>query len=103
MIARTWRGRTTLENAGAYLAYLRSTGLPSYQATPGNRSVYVLRRMEGLRTEFLLISLWESLDAIRRFAGEDIDRAVFYPEDDTYLVDRDFRVHHFQVPFHSET
>jgi len=99
MIARTWRGWTSRENADSYLDYLHQTGLAAYQATPGNRGVYALRRIKGERAEFLLVTLWDSTDAVRAFAGENIDRAVFYPEDDRFLVDRERHVDHFEVVF----
>ena len=51
------------------------------------------------RAEFLLVSLWDSEDAIRQFAGDDIEKAVFYPEDDRFLVERENRVSHYEVVF----
>ena len=92
-------GVTRASDADAYLDYLQATGLAEYRATPGNRGVLALRRITGDRAEFLLLTLWESEAAIRRFAGDDIERAVFYPEDDRYLVARDERVRHYDVLF----
>ena len=101
MIARTWRGATRAADRDAYLAYLRATGLPAYAATPGNQGVLTLRRLirgpAGERAEFLLVSLWDSEEAVARFAGPRPDQAVFYPEDDRYLVARDRRVRHYEV------
>lgn len=102
MIARTWRGATRARDADEYLEYLHATGLPGYGATPGNRGVLALRRLEGDRAEFLLVTLWDSLEAIRRFAGDDAERAVFYPEDDRFLVAREERVSHYEVVFRGE-
>jgi heme-degrading monooxygenase HmoA len=99
MIARTWRGATREQDAEAYLRYLEETGLRAYRATPGNLGVLALRRVRDGRAEFLLLSLWESAEAIRRFAGEDVERAVFYPEDDRFLIDREDRVCHYDVAF----
>jgi heme-degrading monooxygenase HmoA len=99
MIARSWAGATRAEDADAYLDYLHATGLAEYQATPGNRGVLALRRIAEGRAEFLLVTLWDSEEAIRRFAGDDIGRAVFYPEDERYLVARDERVRHYDVVF----
>jgi heme-degrading monooxygenase HmoA len=101
MIARTWRGATKAEDAEAYLDYLNRTGFAEYRRTPGNHSALGLRRIVGDRAEFLLLSLWESEEAIRRFAGDDIEKAVFYPEDEQYLVDRDLNVSHYEVVFDS--
>jgi heme-degrading monooxygenase HmoA len=97
MIARVWRGETTAENAEPYLAYLERTGLAEYRRTPGNRGVLALRRIVDGRAQFLLLTLWESEEAVRSFAGDEISRAVFYPEDDRFLVARDDEVDHFQV------
>ena len=102
MIARTWAGAVRVSDADAYLDYLHATGLAEYRATPGNRGVLALRRIAGDRAEFLLLTLWDSEEAIRRFAGDDLERAVFYPEDDRFLVARDERVRHYQVVFQAE-
>jgi heme-degrading monooxygenase HmoA len=101
MIARIWKGVTTAENADAYLAYLQRTGLAAYRATPGNRAAFALRRSVNGRAEFLLLTLWESNEAIASFAGSDPDRAVFYPEDDRFLIERGERVEHLEVVFSS--
>lgn len=69
MIARTWRGSTKAEDADAYIDYLRGTGFAEYRATPGNRGVLALRRVAQGRAEFLLLTLWDSEEAVRRFAG----------------------------------
>jgi len=97
MIARIWRGWTKREDASAYAEYVRSTGLVGYRQTPGNRGAYILQRDQGERTEIITLSFWDSLEAIKGFAGEDVERAVFYPEDDRYLVARDLTVTHFTV------
>jgi heme-degrading monooxygenase HmoA len=102
-LARLWRGATKAEDADAYLAYLHESGIPGYRRTPGNRGVFVLRRIANERAEFLLITLWDSEDAVRRFAGEDMGRAVFYPEDDRFLIARDERVDHFDVVYEIPT
>src|SRR5919108_4252112 len=102
MIARTWAGAVRAADADAYLDYLHATGLADYRATPGNRGLLALRRVNGDRAEFLLLTLWDSEEAIRRFAGDDIERAVFYPEDERFLVARDERVRHYEVVFQSE-
>jgi heme-degrading monooxygenase HmoA len=97
VIARTWRGWTAAGDADAYETYLRQTGLHEYAATPGNKGAFVLRRILGDRAEFFIVSLWDSLDAIHGFAGGQIDRAVFYPEDDRFLVERELDVDHYEV------
>src|SRR6059058_1311789 len=86
MLARTWWGATSIEDADQYLDYLRRTGLAAYARIPGHRRTLTLRRHVLDRAEFLIVSLWDSMDAVRRFAGADPERAVFYPEDDRFLV-----------------
>ena len=97
MIGRTWHGRVPAEKADAYYTYLQRTGLSDYVKTPGNRGVYVLRRTEGHVTHFLLLTFWDSLDAIRGFAGDDYERARYYAEDDEYLLEREPYVSHYDV------
>ena len=79
---------------------VRQTGLAEYAAVDGHRSTLTLRRIEGDQAEFALLTIWDSWDAVRRFAGDDPGRAVFYPEDDRYLVARDDRVTHFEIVDH---
>ena len=76
MIARIWRGATAADRADDYVEYLDRTGVSEYRATPGNRGVLVLRRTEGDRSEFTLLSLWDSMEAVRAFVGEDPELAV---------------------------
>ncbi len=99
MIARFWRGATDAANADEYVDYLEQTGLSAYRNTPGNLGAYAMRRISGDRAEFITLSLWSSMDAIHRFAGEDAEAAVFYPEDDRFLVERDLRVSHFEIVY----
>jgi len=101
MIARTWRGATSADDADAYLEYLHETGLAEFRRTEGNRGALALRKIEGNRAEFVILSLWDSEEAIRRFAGEDISKAVFYPEDERFLIERDHDVSHYEVLFDS--
>jgi heme-degrading monooxygenase HmoA len=97
VIARTWRGWTRAEDADPYVEYLERTGMREYRETPGNRGAWILRRADGDRTEFVTLSFWESMDAVRGFAGDDPERAVFYPEDDRFLLAREETVTHFEL------
>ena len=97
MIARIWRGAVQAEDAHAYAAYVQRTGIEGYQRTPGNRGAWLLWRIEGDRAEFITMSLWESRAAIEAFAGQDIDKAVFYPDDEQFLIERDLTVQHYEV------
>ena len=97
MIARMWHGRVPLAKADAYEAYLAATGLADYRATPGNRGAWLLRNDEGEVAHFTTLTLWDSMEAIVAFAGPDVDRARYYPEDDAFLLERETHVRHFRV------
>jgi heme-degrading monooxygenase HmoA len=101
MIARTWRGATRAADADSYVSYLHATGLKAYRDTPGNRGAFCFRRIVGDRAEFVTLSFWESEAAVKAFAGDDIGRAVYYPEDDRFLIERGPHVDHFEVVFAS--
>jgi heme-degrading monooxygenase HmoA len=100
MIARIWRGAVAECDGDAYARYMDGTGVAGYARTPGNRGVWMLRRDTDGKTEFVMFTLWDSMDAIKRFAGERPEVAVFYPEDDRYLIERDEFVSHFEVATH---
>jgi heme-degrading monooxygenase HmoA len=96
VIGRVWRGWTRRQDADAYVEYLQKTGAPASLGTPGNQGFYILHRPMGDREEFVTISLWDSLEVVKGFAGDDIDKAVFYPEDEAFLVDREWTAAHFK-------
>ena len=97
MIARIWHGITAAAKADAYLDYLNQTGVPDYQATTGNRGVYVLRCIEDDVAHFTLISLWDSMAAIEQFAGPEPEQARYYPEDKEFLLEFEPMVIHYEV------
>ena len=102
MIARIWRGVTSAEKAEQYLEYLMETGVKDYRAIPGNRGVQVLRRTYEDKTEFLLLSLWESYEAIRAFVGDDLERAVYYAKDEEFLLELEPKVMHYAYESYDE-
>ena len=97
MIARMWHGAVPRDKADAYLLYLKRTGVSGLRATPGNRGVSLLRQDEGATSHFLVISYWDSREAIRAFAGDDPEAARYYPEDADYLLELEPRVTHYEV------
>jgi heme-degrading monooxygenase HmoA len=97
MIARTWHGVTDASKADEYLDYLKKTGVPEYQETEGNLGVYVLQRVDGAQAHFLLLTFWESEDAIKKFAGAEIEKAKYYPEDEKFLLELEPSVTHYDV------
>ena len=97
MICRIWHGRTPRIKADAYARFLANRAMPDYQSVPGNLSVSVLRRDDADVTHFLTVTTWESEDAIRAFAGNDLLKAKYYPEDSEYLLELEQHVQHFVV------
>ena len=97
MIARMWRGRVTREKKEAYVEYLKKTGLKDYAAAPGNRGVYLLAADRDGEVEFATLTFWDSLDAVKAFAGEAYTRARYYPEDKEFLTFFSPDVEHFEV------
>ncbi len=103
MIARSWHGAVPQVRGEAYHRYLMRTGVPDLRKTPGNRGVLILRHTEGDQAHFLLISFWESIDHIRAFAGDDVTRARYYPEDREFLLELEPAVTHREVLEHGKS
>jgi antibiotic biosynthesis monooxygenase (ABM) superfamily enzyme len=99
VIARVWRGATRAEDEAAYVDYVE-TCIADTRKLPGSRGTLVLHRVVGDRAEFQTMLLFDSIDDVHAFAGDDISVAVFYSEDDRYLVDRELVVDHYEVDAH---
>jgi len=97
MIARLWRGRTRLQDGDAYTAFLKARAIPDYQQTEGFLQLVFLRRPVGDEMHFLLITFWTDWEAVKRFAGEDYEKAKYYPEDARFLLDFPETVEHYEV------
>ena len=97
MIARTWRGHTTPGDAGRYVAHFEGSVVPELSAIPGFLGTKLLRRDAADTVEFFAVTLWESMDAIARFAGTDLERAVVEPAAQSVLTDYDAQVVHYEV------
>jgi hypothetical protein len=103
MIARIWRGWVRTEDLAEYVSYIEDTGISEYTKTPGNRGAQMLTRDLGDgRSEVVTLSWWDSLETIVGFAGDDIEVAKYYPEDDRFLVEREDRVQHYEVASSAE-
>jgi heme-degrading monooxygenase HmoA len=97
MIMRTWRGAVRTEDAEQYLEHQANTGVREYRETPGNLGALVLRRDRGDLVEVTTVSFWTSMEAVKAFAGDEPDKAKFYPGDDELLAEKDLNVDHFEV------
>ena len=97
MICRMWHGRTPRSKADAYARFLEQRAIPDYQSVPGNLSVAVMRRDEDAVTHFLTVTHWDSESSIRAFAGDELLKAKYYPEDNDYLLEFESLVVHYTV------
>lgn len=100
MIARVWHGRVRPGLLEEYRRYVAQACLLDYRATSGNLGAYVFTKEGDDHGDVITLSFWESYESIARFAGNDIGRARYYPEDPRFLLDFPERVEHFDVTEH---
>ena len=100
MITRIWHGRTKKENSDNYRQYIIDTGIPEYLEIPGNLDTQILQRDENGITHFWAVTQWDNFNSIKSFAGKDIEKAKYYPDDEKYLLEMEPEVIHCQTfPF----
>jgi heme-degrading monooxygenase HmoA len=97
MITRIWHGMTPTSKSDEYLDLMRTIAIPDYRSTPGNHGAYALRRIEGETAHFLMVTFWESEEAIRAFAGNDITVAKYYDFDKNFLLARERSSIHYET------
>jgi heme-degrading monooxygenase HmoA len=97
VISRQWRCLAHPDQAKSYVKHLRTKTFPALRKLPGFVSASILSRRLGNGIEFLIITEWESLDAIGRFAGADLEAAVVPAEAAAMMIEYDQRVRHFVV------
>ena len=97
MIARIWHGAVPAAKSEEYLNRMREVALPDYKSIPGNRGAFCLQRMDGNVAHFEMLTFWEDVDAIKRFAGEDFQLAKYYDFDRAFLVELESKVLHYTV------
>jgi heme-degrading monooxygenase HmoA len=92
-----WHGRVPTSKAQVYREFTNQRAIPDYRSVPGNLSVYVLERREAEITHFITLTFWETMEAIKGFAGEDVEQAKYYPEDRDFLLEFEPTVVHYEV------
>jgi heme-degrading monooxygenase HmoA len=97
MIIRLWRGRTSLEKADEYETLMKKLAAPDYSSVAGLKRYFFTRNDRSDCAEFLLITHWESIEAVKRFAGDDYTKAKYYEEDKDFLLDFPKEVEHYEV------
>jgi heme-degrading monooxygenase HmoA len=96
-ITRIWHGVTKAAHADEYLKYVEDTGMKEYRMIKGNLSAKLLRCIEGNRCHFLTVTEWDSYESIKRFAGEDYQKAKYYEMDRKYLLKFEEHVVHYET------
>lgn len=97
MIARIWHGKTSIEKYESYTVFLKRVAVPDYQKTKGFKELTFLKNVKGKEGHFTLITFWENLEVIKNFAGDDFEKAKYYPEDDDFLLEFEEQVEHYEV------
>jgi heme-degrading monooxygenase HmoA len=104
VIARTWGARADAAGAAAYRRHFLEDVLPALSALPGHRGAWLLERQVGAELEILVVTLWDSMEAVGRFASSsDAEAAVVAPEARAALKGFDERVRHYQMTVSSGT
>lgn len=97
MIARIWHGRTKVEDYEKYTQFLIERAIPDYKGTEGFIKLAFLRNIQEDAAHFTLITFWENLEIIKQFAGDEVDKAKYYPEDKDFLLEFEEKVSHWEV------
>ena len=97
MVARIWHGRTTAEKADEYRQYLFDVGVKKIASLPGNRGVQMMMNKTAEQGEFMVVSYWNSIDAIKGYAGESYTHVHDLPRDKEFLIDPETLVRHFEL------
>ena len=97
VVTRIWHGRTKAEHADEYLQFVIDIGVPDYKSVAGNLSVEIWRRIDGDVCHFRTITKWDSYESIKKFAGDDFEKAKYYPDDSKYLLEFEPTVQHYET------
>lgn len=97
MITRIWHGKTKAMHAEEYLKYIAETGIKDYRDIKGNKSAEILLRIEDDICLFFTVTKWDNIESIKNFAGENYEKAKYYPEDEKYLLEFEENVIHCET------
>jgi len=97
MIARIWKGYTKLEHLEEYTNFMKARAIPDYSKTDGFVKLTFLKRIDKDYAYFNLVTFWKNMEVIKNFAGEDYEKAKYYPEDKDYLIEFPEKVIHYEV------
>ena len=97
MVARIWHGKTKIEDYKEYTILMKSKAIPDYEKTDGFKKLIFLRNIKDNIGHFTLITFWENMEVIKNFAGDDFEKAKYYPEDSKFLLEFEEKVTHHEV------
>ena len=96
-IMRLWHGKVALEKADEYEKFMIKKAAPDYSSVDGLQKLYFQRKNEKAIAHFLLVTIWDSLEAVKNFAGDNPETATYYREDDDFLLEKEKHVSMYQV------
>ena len=101
-IMRVWHGEVSIEKADKYEKFMVERAAPDYASVDGLLNLYFQRRDESAKAHFLLVTIWDSMDSIKKFAGAEPELAKYYPEDDGYLLSKEKQVSMYEIFYQKE-
>ncbi len=96
-IMRLWHGEVAIEKADEYEKFMIERAAPDYGSVEGLVKLYFQRKNEEKKAHFLLVTLWESIESVKKFAGDNPEIAKYYPEDDDFLLEKEEHVSMYEV------
>jgi len=97
MIARMWHGAVPIEKSEEYLKHMRGHAIDGYRKIAGNQGAWVFHRTEDKIAHFDMLTFWDDIEAVKRFAGEDYETPVYYEYDDDMLIEKEDHVRHWDM------
>jgi heme-degrading monooxygenase HmoA len=96
-IMRLWHGEVAIEKADEYEKFMIERAAPDYGSVEGLVKLYFQRKNEEKKAHFLLVTLWDSIESVKKFAGDNPEIAKYYPEDDDFLLEKEEHVSMYEV------
>ncbi|WP_297090188.1 antibiotic biosynthesis monooxygenase [Thermococcus sp.] len=96
-VMRLWHGRVPVEKANEYEKFLIERAVPDYSSVDGLLKIYFTRKDDGNIARFILVTIWDSIESIKKFAGENPEIAKYYPEDEDFLLEKEKYVQHYWI------
>jgi len=96
-IMRLWHGEVSIEKADEYEKFMIERAAPDYGSVEGLEKLYFQRKNEKKKAHFLLVTLWDSMESVKKFAGDNPEIAKYYPEDDGFLLEKEEHVSMYEV------